>query len=101
MKVEVKLNGKAVKVYDFERYDLWKSGKVKVSGDVEKDYKERLEAENNKPNRKKIIGNTQYQVLSNRITQLENKVQELSKASPKEEKRKPVTKEKKNNTKTK
>ena len=78
MKVEIKLNGKKENVYEFERYYLWKLGKIKVDSKLEKEYQEKLEAENKKPEKAKILGATQYQVLSNRIAQLENKVQELS-----------------------
>lgn len=99
MKVEIKLNGKKENVYEFERYYLWKLGKIKVDSKLEKEYQEKLEAENKKPEKAKILGATQYQVLSNRIAQLENKVQELS--LQKEKKEKPETKERKQNKETK
>lgn len=103
MKVEVELEGKKVKVYEFERYDLWKLHKIKVNSDIEKAYKAKLEEELNKPEVLKRIGNTQYESLNYRVSMLEKEVQELknSKTQVKEEKKKPETKEKKQNIQTK
>lgn len=78
MKVEVKLRGKKVEVYEPERYDLWKLGLIKVSDDIEKEYQKKRDAENKKVKNVQL-GNTQYEVLSSKILQVNDKLNLLEK----------------------
>ncbi|MFO8021521.1 MAG: hypothetical protein R6U65_03570, partial [Perlabentimonas sp.] len=88
-------------VYEHEKYNLVKKGKLKISAKEQEKYDELFKHEPEPKPKPKFTGATQNQMLRAEISDLRKRVEKLETPVKKEEKRKPDTKEMKQKPQTK
>ena len=94
-------NGYQALVYEHEKYNLVKKGKLKISAKEQEKYDELFKQEPPEKPKPKFTGATQNQMLRAEIAELRQRVEKLETPVKKEEKKKPATKEMKQKPQTK
>jgi len=94
-------NGFQAEVYEHEKYNLVKKGKLKISAKEQEKYDELFKQEPPEKPKSKFTGSTQNQILRAEIADLRKRVEKLETPVQKEEKRKPDTKDMKQKPQTK